>query len=111
MKCAICTRGIEAGDQFCGWCGSPQRRIKMQTGRLGKHEIKVFPEEVKDRYIRLHPTGQGEVHIRWELDRDSAGAPWLRIPTTEDILPVNRDSQQRIIVYGGRLPEGIIQHI
>lgn len=106
MKCAICTRGIEAGDQFCGWCGSPQRRIKMQTGRLGKHEIKVFPEEVKDRYIRLHPTGQGEVHIRWELDRDSAGAPWLRIPTTEDILPVNRDSQQRIIVYGGRLPEG-----
>jgi Ethanolamine utilization protein EutJ (predicted chaperonin) len=106
VKCAICSNSIESGDRFCGWCGSPQRSLKMQTGHLGKHEIKVFPDEVKDRYIRLRPTGQGEVDIRWELDRDSAGAPWLRIPKTEDSLPVERDSQQRIIVYGGRLPEG-----
>ncbi len=78
----------------------------MQTGHLGKHEIKVFPDEVKDRYIRLRPSGQGEVEIRWELDRDSAGTPWLRIPTSEDTLTVERDSLQRIIIYGGRLPEG-----
>lgn len=78
----------------------------MQTGRLGKHEIKVFPEEVKDRYIRLHPSGQGEVRIRWEVDRDTAGAPWLRVPRMEDTLPTSRDSLQRLIVYGGRLPDG-----
>lgn len=78
----------------------------MQTGRLGKHEIKVFPEEVKDRYIRLHPSGYGEVEIRWEVDRDTAGAPWLRVPRMEDALPTGRDSLQRLIVYGGRLPEG-----
>lgn len=106
VKCPICSNSIQSGDRFCGWCGSPQRRLKMQTGRLGKHEIKVFPDEVKDRYIRLRPSGHGEVDIRWELDRDSAGAPWLRIPKPQDTLPVERDSQQRIIVYGGRLPEG-----
>ena len=78
----------------------------MQTGRLGKHEVKVFPEEVKDRYIRLSPSGQGQIKIRWELDKDSAGAPWLRIPKTEDNLAVGRDSKQRVVVYGGRLPEG-----
>lgn len=78
----------------------------MQTGRLGKHEIKVFPEEVKDRFIRLHPEGQGEVEIRWEVDRDSAGVPWLRLPRMEDTLPTGKDSLQRLIVYGGRLPDG-----
>lgn len=106
MTCPICTKPIENGNHFCGWCGSPQRQLKLQTGRLGKHEVKVFPDEVKDTYIRLSPAGQGKVDIRWELDRDSAGAPWLRIPKPEHELAVGRDSQQRIIVYGGRLPEG-----
>lgn len=78
----------------------------MQTGRLGKHEVKVFPDEVKDRYIGLAPTGQGEIRIKWELDRDSEGAPWLRIPQPHDTLTAGRHSQQRFIVYGGRLPEG-----
>lgn len=106
MKCSVCSSLVEQGYRFCGFCGSPQRALKTQTGRLGKHEIRVFPDEVKDRYIRLSPMGQGEIEVRWELDRDSASAPWLRIPTPHDVLPVGRDSQQRIIVYGGRLPEG-----
>ena len=106
MRCTACQGELDASDRYCGLCGSPQRSLKMQTGRLGKHQVKVFPEEVKDCYIRLHPTGRGQVQIRWELDRDSAGAPWLRLPRAEDTLPTGRDSQQRLIVYGGRLPEG-----
>lgn len=106
VNCSVCSKEVREGYRFCGFCGTPQRRLKTQTGKLGRHEIRVFPDEVKDRYIRLSPTGQGEIEIRWELAHDSQAAPWLRIPNPADILPVGRDSQQRIIVYGGRLPEG-----
>lgn len=106
VKCSVCSNSVGQGDRFCGFCGTPQRSLKTQTGKLGKHEIRVFPDEVKDRYIRLSPAGQGEVQIRWELAQDSLATPWLRIPNPQDVLPVGRDSQQRIIVYGGRLPEG-----
>lgn len=106
VNCFICANVIETGDRFCGRCGNPQRLLKTQTGKLGKHEVKVFPDEVKDRFLRLTPTGQGEIEIKWEMDQESGEAPWLRIPNPTDVLSAGQDSQQRFIVYGGRLPKG-----
>ncbi len=56
--------------------------------------------------MKLTPRGQGVIEIRWELEKDSREITWLRLPQLEDQLPCGRDSLQRILAYGARLPEG-----
>jgi molecular chaperone DnaK len=91
---------------FCAACGSPQRQLVISGQARERFTMGVFPDEVAESTLKLTPSGHGEVEIRWELERDSREITWLRLPQTEDRLPCGRDSLQRILAYGARLPEG-----
>lgn len=104
--CSVCSGPVDPNDLYCGACGSPQRQLSVQGADRGRFVLGVFPNEVAETSIRLSPSGHGQVAIRWELERDSRQITWLRLPQTEDQLPCGRDSQQRILAYGARLPEG-----
>ncbi len=106
MACPVCSGPVAPEDVYCAACGSPQRQLEVHTGEGGRFQIGVFPEEVAETTLRLTPTGHGEIAIRWELERDSREITWLRLPQTEDSLPCGRDSLQRVLAYGARLPEG-----
>lgn len=106
MVCSVCSGSIAPDDIFCGACGSPQRHLTVHTGDNGRFTIGVFPDEVEETTLKLTPRGHGEIEIRWDLEKDSREITWLRLPQTEDRLPCGRDSLQRILAYGARLPEG-----
>lgn len=106
MACTVCSGSTSPEDLFCGACGSPQRQLALPVDASGRFTIGVFPDEVEESSLKLSPTGHGEIDIRWELERDSREITWLRLPQTDEKVPCGRDSQQRILVYGARLPEG-----
>lgn len=106
VVCSVCSGSIAPDDIFCGACGSPQRQLTVHTEANGRFTIGVFPDEVEETTLKLTPSGHGEIAIRWELEKDSREITWLRLPQTEDMLPCGRDSLQRILAYGARLPEG-----
>lgn len=106
MTCAVCSENVSPDDNFCAACGTPQRQLAVHAGPNNRFTIEVFPEAVEETTLRLSPSGHGEVDIRWELERDSKEITWLRLPQTEDRLPCGRDSLQRVLAYGARLPEG-----
>lgn len=106
MACLVCSETTQPEDLYCSSCGSPQRTLTLDLEPGGRFLIGVFPDEVAESSIRLRPEGNGEVEIRWEQEADSKEIAWLRLPQTEDRLPCGRESLQRLLAYGGRLPEG-----
>lgn len=106
MICGSCASHAGAEDRYCGICGAPLRQLTVHTQPGHRFTMEVFPDEVHESYLKLSAEGRGDIDIRWDLEKDSQEISWLRLPVTESRLPCGRDTQQRILAYGGRLPDG-----